>query len=112
MSCFRTRVLKFKMCEKRNKRSGHVQKAKINICKPHDIQRSKTYERSHEFNRIRNFSFFNKIGPKQIESLKTFIPSMICYTIATGLCTAYLCEWKDVLQYLPYYRGKYKEPQQ
>lgn len=101
------------MCEKSNKKSGHVQKAKINICKPHDLQRTKTSKRPNEFYRNpRNLSFFNKIGPKQIESFKCFIPSMICYTIATVLCTAYVCEWRDVLQYLPYYRGKYNEENQ
>lgn len=52
--------------------------------------------------------FLRVIGPKQIRIAMFYIPSAICYTISSLILATYTCEWKDVLQYMPYYNGKYQ----
>ena len=49
------------------------------------------------------------IGPKQFESLKLYRRSAILFGFGGAVLGCYALEWKAVLQYLPYYNGKYKE---
>ena len=37
------------------------------------------------------------------------VGSALAYGTTTGLIVLYAFEWKDVLQYVPYYNGKYQE---
>ncbi|XP_057652969.1 uncharacterized protein LOC130891903 [Diorhabda carinulata] len=48
------------------------------------------------------------LGAKHAKILAHFMPSIGCFVLAGTLCGIYICEWKDVLQYLPYYNGKYE----
>ncbi|CAG9762949.1 unnamed protein product [Ceutorhynchus assimilis] len=48
-------------------------------------------------------------GERHVKVLKLYKNSFISYSVATFLATIYICEWKDVLQYLPFYGSKYKE---
>ncbi|ENN76443.1 hypothetical protein HUJ04_009167 [Dendroctonus ponderosae] len=50
---------------------------------------------------------FRTFGPKQFEALSQYKGSVLAYGLATFLGTIYLCEWKAMLQYLPYYIGVY-----
>ncbi|KAG5898826.1 hypothetical protein JTB14_018786 [Gonioctena quinquepunctata] len=52
--------------------------------------------------------FVKTIGPKHVQIFQNFIPSFLIFTLAGTLCTAYLCEWKAVLKYVPLWRGRYK----
>lgn len=47
------------------------------------------------------------LGRKYAELIRWWIPSASFYgsTFAVGVC--YFTDWKVVLQYLPYYRGKF-----
>ncbi|XP_028136201.1 uncharacterized protein LOC114330949 [Diabrotica virgifera virgifera] len=54
------------------------------------------------------FIEFPNLGPKHAKIFASFLPSIGLFTLAATLCTVYVCEWKDVLQFLPYYSGKYK----
>ncbi|CAH1115724.1 unnamed protein product [Psylliodes chrysocephalus] len=47
------------------------------------------------------------IGPRTIQVFISYLPSIGYFTVAGALCTIYLCEWKSVLQYVPFYGGKY-----
>ncbi|RZC37796.1 UCR 6-4kD domain containing protein [Asbolus verrucosus] len=47
------------------------------------------------------------IGPKHIKIMMQFVPSAIIYSITSLILLTYMSEWKTVLQYLPYYNGKY-----
>lgn len=100
--------------EKCFNKSEQIQKSKPNTCK-HDNRgesREKVTEGPRKPNRTNLFqppNFFKRIGPRQIEVFSAFIPSMIVYTIAAALCTVYVCEWRDVLQYVPYYGQIYKK---
>lgn len=55
--------------------------------------------------------FIKILGPKHYGIFRNYIPSLITYTIATAIFSVYLMEWKAVLQYLPYYNGRYAEPE-
>lgn len=46
-------------------------------------------------------------GPRQIYVLKQFQGSFLAYGMAAFLTTIYFCDWKAVLQYMPFYGGKY-----
>ncbi|EEZ99280.1 hypothetical protein TcasGA2_TC001125 [Tribolium castaneum] len=52
--------------------------------------------------------FLRMIGPKHIRVLMAFVPSAICYTFTSLILVTYMSEWKTVLQYFPYYNGKYQ----
>lgn len=51
--------------------------------------------------------FLRVVGPKHFSILRNFVPSIITYTFATALIITFMTDWKTVLQYLPYYNGKY-----
>lgn len=51
--------------------------------------------------------FLQVIGPKHVNAAKGFIPSMLFYGVASLIGIIYICDWKTVLQYMPYYNGKY-----
>lgn len=102
--------------------SEHVQKSHIKVGTAEDLRRWKrnTENLSHRgsggsspHGGSGGSPFFQpkfslKPSTRQVQKYKNFAPSIACYTIFTCLCITYICEWKDVLQYLPYYRGKYK----
>lgn len=99
---------------------SHVRKSRIKVCSAEDIRRSKTCgENTPHGGRggasgtggtpfyKPKFNFMPTA--KQMEKLRIFFPSIVCYSIATFLCMSYICEWKDLLRFMPYYRGKYKD---
>lgn len=56
--------------------------------------------------------FIRILGPKHFSIFRNFIPSLIIYTIAMTAATMYITDFKTVLQYLPYYNGKYELPEE
>lgn len=48
------------------------------------------------------------LSKHQKDQLRLFMPSIVCFSVATILYTVYICEWKEVLQYMPYYNLKWK----
>lgn len=54
--------------------------------------------------------FIRILGPKHFAIFRSYIPSLIIYGITTVIYTVYITEFKTVLQYLPYYNGRYVEP--
>lgn len=83
-----------------NKKTSHCKKP-IPVCKPKEEVKQSTF--------IHLPDFVRKIGPKQISIGISHIPSLIRYSLATFIYITYLCDWKPVLQYLPYYNGKFAE---
>ncbi|CAH1279078.1 unnamed protein product [Diabrotica balteata] len=69
--------------------------------RPPQLPDVKTYDH------LLGFVEFPNLGPKHAKILVSFMPSISLFTLAATLCTVYVCEWKDVLQFLPYYSGKY-----
>lgn len=65
------------------------------------------------FSPARDFSLFPNINqissPQQREVLRQFLPSLARYGLGLVLLLALFTEWKAVLQYLPFYGGKYKQ---
>lgn len=121
-----TLLLFFAMCDNK----GHIQKSKINVkdgeivrreqkCKtpqrkqiyetPQQPEEPKDFKKYKPSKGVRPPGLFGKIGPKHVTIFMQFVPSMAFYTAATVITTIYICEWKAVLQYLPYYNGKYNE---
>lgn len=49
------------------------------------------------------------VGPSHFEQGKRYIRSGIAFGAGGALLGCYFLEWKAVLQYLPYYNGKYKD---
>lgn len=49
------------------------------------------------------------IGPKHIKIMMNFVPTAIFYSLTSLILLTYMAEWRTVLQYLPYYNGKYVE---
>ena len=49
------------------------------------------------------------VGPAQVEMAKGLQRSKVIFGIGAAILGCYAFEWKLVLQYLPYYNGKYKE---
>ncbi|CAG9823433.1 unnamed protein product [Phaedon cochleariae] len=99
------------------KDGGHLSKSKI-VCKTKaeileekekcDEPMKQRSEQKSNFS-IESPRFLRLIGPKHIEIFRNYIPSLVIYTAAGTLCTLYFCEWKAVLQYVPFYNGKYKK---
>lgn len=81
------------------------------LCKPVGMKREKPKEAEPDQSHRNTHppSVFRRIGKKQIEVLSLFSSTIVIYTVAAALCTVYFCEWKAVLQYVPYYGGKYKD---
>ncbi|KAJ8924756.1 hypothetical protein NQ315_000909 [Exocentrus adspersus] len=52
------------------------------------------------------------IGKKQIEIASQWLGSGIAFGTTAGLGVCYFTDWKVVLQYLPYYNGKFKEAEE
>ena len=46
----------------------------------------------------------------QYNKWKYIVPGFAVYSLAGLVYTTYVCEWKTVLKYVPYYRGKYDDP--
>ncbi|KAJ3645204.1 hypothetical protein Zmor_022883 [Zophobas morio] len=51
-----------------------------------------------------------RIGKKQLELASLRVGSALAYGTTTGLIVLYAFEWKDVLQYVPYYNGNLSLP--
>ncbi|XP_077515732.1 cytochrome b-c1 complex subunit 10-like [Amblyomma americanum] len=49
------------------------------------------------------------IGPRLIQLFKAWSGSAAVYGATGAVAITYFTEWKAVLQYLPFYNGKYKE---
>ncbi|CAH0562159.1 unnamed protein product [Brassicogethes aeneus] len=47
------------------------------------------------------------IGKKQIEIMSRWIGTSMAFGATAGLGVCYATDWKLVLQYLPYYNGKF-----
>lgn len=54
-------------------------------------------------------NFMKKYGWKHVKIISMFGGSMACWSVVMALGTAYFCDWKLILQYIPYYNGKFKE---
>ncbi|KAF7278142.1 uncharacterized protein LOC143191792 [Rhynchophorus ferrugineus] len=52
---------------------------------------------------------FRSLGPRKYEALSQYKASAALYMVTSFLTICYFCEWKAVLQYMPFYNGKYKE---
>ena len=48
------------------------------------------------------------VGPAHAEQLRRYLRSGVFFGAAGAVLGCYMMEWKAVLQYLPYYNGKYK----
>ncbi|XP_044741467.1 cytochrome b-c1 complex subunit 10-like [Chrysoperla carnea] len=49
-----------------------------------------------------------QIGKKHIEVASAFMPSASIFGAAGGAFMLYFTDWKAVLQYVPFYGGKFK----
>ena len=49
------------------------------------------------------------LGPSHLERIKQYVRSGTFFGVSGAVLGCYMLEWKAVLQYLPYYNGKYKE---
>nr|BAN21276.1 unknown secreted protein [Riptortus pedestris] len=49
-----------------------------------------------------------KLGPRQLQILPKWIPSLTLFGISGAALVTYGSEWRAVLQYVPYYNGKFK----
>ncbi|XP_011503799.1 PREDICTED: cytochrome b-c1 complex subunit 10-like [Ceratosolen solmsi marchali] len=49
-----------------------------------------------------------KLGKKHFELALKWMPSAITYGSGAGLALLYFTDWKLILQYVPYYRGKFQ----
>ncbi|CAH1378212.1 unnamed protein product [Tenebrio molitor] len=49
------------------------------------------------------------IGKKHIEIAQQWLGSAIVFGATAGVGVTYATDWKLILQYLPYYNGKFKE---
>nr|CAH0101041.1 unnamed protein product [Daphnia galeata] len=47
--------------------------------------------------------------PLTIQALKAMIPSAVGYGAAAAALGLYITDWKLVLQYMPFYNGKFQE---
>ncbi|XP_030746022.1 uncharacterized protein LOC115874866 [Sitophilus oryzae] len=54
-------------------------------------------------------AFIRTFGPKQYEAMSHYKVTFAAYGVASLLSICYICEWKAVLQYLPFYNGKYTD---
>ncbi|XP_022915738.1 cytochrome b-c1 complex subunit 10-like [Onthophagus taurus] len=52
-------------------------------------------------------SVLNKFGKKHLDILSLWVSSGVTFGAAAGIGMCYFTEWKTVLQFLPYYNGKY-----
>lgn len=50
-----------------------------------------------------------KIGKRHVELAVKWTPTLMTYGAASGLAALYVIDWKLVLQYVPYYGGKFRE---
>ncbi|PNF35474.1 Cytochrome b-c1 complex subunit 10 [Cryptotermes secundus] len=53
-------------------------------------------------------SILRQIGKRHIELATRWLPSLATFGAAGGLGLLYFTDWKAVLQYMPYYSGKFK----
>ena len=49
------------------------------------------------------------LGPQHIERFKKYGRGAAFFGLSGAILGCYMLEWKAVLQFLPYYNGKYKE---
>ncbi|XP_075741006.1 cytochrome b-c1 complex subunit 10-like [Rhipicephalus microplus] len=49
------------------------------------------------------------IGPRLIQLCKIWARPVALYGATGAIGVAYFTDWKAVLQYVPFYNGKYKE---
>lgn len=54
-------------------------------------------------------NFLRMLGPKHLKIAICYLPSLITYTLATAIVTVYIADWKALLRYVPFYRGKYDD---
>ncbi|KAL6449417.1 hypothetical protein ACFW04_000771 [Cataglyphis niger] len=50
-----------------------------------------------------------RLGRKHVELAGKWFPSAMAYGTAGSLTLLYFTDWKAVLQYVPFYSGKYEE---
>ncbi|KDQ65259.1 Cytochrome b-c1 complex subunit 10 [Zootermopsis nevadensis] len=53
-------------------------------------------------------SILRQIGKKHFELATYWLPSLATFGAASSLGLLYITDWKVVLQYVPYYSGKFK----
>ncbi|CAG9858685.1 unnamed protein product [Phyllotreta striolata] len=73
----------------------------------HDCNRSSESESGDDHTSRIRMPPKKLIGTRNIQTFMSYLPSITIFTFAGLLCTLYVCEWKEVLQHVPYYGGKY-----
>lgn len=82
---------------------------KVNV-KVHKCDKQKPRRKKREtFTGILLNKFKTSFEMVQYNKWKYIIPGFAVYSLAGLVYTIYVCEWKTVLQYVPYYGGKYED---
>ncbi|CAL1684667.1 unnamed protein product [Lasius platythorax] len=50
-----------------------------------------------------------RLGPKHMELAGKWFPTAVSYGTGASLALLYFTDWKAVLQYVPFYSGKFQE---
>lgn len=53
--------------------------------------------------------FIRRLSWKHLEILGAFERSIAYWTVATIVCTIYMCDWRVIVDYLPYYNSKFED---
>ena len=53
-------------------------------------------------------SSVSPVGPSHFEQARRYVRSGVAFGVGGAILGCYFLEWKAVLQFLPYYNGKYK----
>ncbi|KAK9967523.1 hypothetical protein ABG768_001919 [Culter alburnus] len=49
------------------------------------------------------------IGPKYVSIARTWVPTLVGWGTVGGLAVVYFTDWRLILDYVPYIRGKFKK---
>lgn len=59
--------------------------------------------------RVGGRSFLRRLGPRHFQILRRYIPAMIRWSTFSFICVVYACDWKVIVDYIPFYRNKFHE---
>ncbi|KAJ3665067.1 hypothetical protein Zmor_000581 [Zophobas morio] len=94
------------ICEEAKERETRKQGKKPTATKPPKIGDGSSFNQTP----VLEFPHFLRvIGPNQIKILMGFVPSAICYSLASLVLVVYLTDWRPVVRYLPYYNGRFAD---